>query len=497
LNSRDVDSLYPFIRTSSIFSENILQLESDGERTDERSVSGLENDIFEGLELELSYFGDSPYSVRYADILTPSANQLGLYTANIYNRPVLQFNNGKVAATASNSRIAKILVSSVPLEAITDLDARVKYAAGVLDFFRSPPRFLPTEVGAVEIGATYFDVEINLTKPLLQPLINGPQIVYFPTSDPTNNNTFSFGTSRFIRVGHFSPTDSMALTPDTEYTVEFYLDNSSSVVESSFKVKTLPLESTPPVISNLQVTEISNRSALISFITDEPASAVITSQDADSLSQSSARFAEKRHLISINDLPSDSDLDFTLEATDTQSNTAQQSFSFTTLPAINEIVIDNSDPGFSVTSGNWTTESSTGNAIGDDYLTGFTNPFLPMGFAEREVMWQVEIPATGSYRIDTWYVEDPRYSYSARYQVDSREGKRQAFIDQRNNGSEWVTLANSVHYNKGDIAKVILDNKTPDGDFVVADAIRFTYLGLEDPGKAPPPGEREDLWLFQ
>lgn len=130
------------------------------------------------------------------------------------------------------------------------------------------------------------------------------------------------------------------------------------------------------------------------------------------------------------------------------------------------IIVDNSDPQFSVLSETWSTANVSGQ-YGADYRYRSTSQ------AEGEVEWRPDFLESGEYQVDVWYrstgLSRPD---NAQYSVHHSGGITDVFINQQINGSQWVPLG-WFDFDAGTVGSVSLSSAAQPGKTIVADAVRF------------------------
>ena len=133
----------------------------------------------------------------------------------------------------------------------------------------------------------------------------------------------------------------------------------------------------------------------------------------------------------------------------------------------NIIVMDNSDPGFTVLSQTWSVSSATGQ-FGTNYHYKLTSD-SPAG----EVEWRPVFPFDGTYEVAVYYrttgIGRPR---DAQYTIEYAGGSDSVTIDQQVNGSTWVVLG-TWPFAAGNTGRVRLTSAAEAGKTIVADAVRF------------------------
>lgn len=132
-----------------------------------------------------------------------------------------------------------------------------------------------------------------------------------------------------------------------------------------------------------------------------------------------------------------------------------------------EVIVDNSDSGFSVLSQTWSVTSLSGQ-YGADYRYKLTDD-SPAG----EVEWRPSLIHAGTYQVLVWYRSTGTGRPSnAKYTVHAYTGNTDVFVNQQINGSQWVSLG-SFSFAAGTTGSVSLTSQAEAGKTIVADAMRF------------------------
>ena len=156
----------------------------------------------------------------------------------------------------------------------------------------------------------------------------------------------------------------------------------------------------------------------------------------------------------------------------------------------NPAIIDNSDPGFSVT-GAWSTGTTAGGRYGTDYRYATTSP---TGTLHADWTWQT--PKAGFYRVSVWWSQGSNRCSEATYSVIIGPNAYAKVVNQQVLGGQWNE--HGVYYAAaGQSITVRLHNQSTAGNLVIADAARFepAYTALSDItlGRLIPNGARVEL----
>lgn len=117
-------------------------------------------------------------------------------------------------------------------------------------------------------------------------------------------------------------------------------------------------------------------------------------------------------------------------------------------------------------SGSWTAANSTPGYYGSGYY------FAATSATSAPATFWFYLPAAGTKTIDAWWTAGSNRASAApfiMYNASGTEVGRRS-VDQRSNGSKWVTLG-TYNFTKG-WNKVVLSRWTSSGDVVIADAVR-------------------------
>ncbi|MCA9254070.1 MAG: family 10 glycosylhydrolase, partial [Phycisphaerales bacterium] len=139
-----------------------------------------------------------------------------------------------------------------------------------------------------------------------------------------------------------------------------------------------------------------------------------------------------------------------------------------------QTIVDNTDPGFSILSGAWST-GSFGTPWGADYRWALTTS----GAASANVEWRPTLNASGWYDVDVFFVDGTNRADDAPFTVHHATGSSPIFLDQQVGGASWVSLG-TFYFDAGTTGAVELANNASPS-VVIADAVRFTAVGAPQP----------------
>jgi uncharacterized lipoprotein YddW (UPF0748 family) len=128
------------------------------------------------------------------------------------------------------------------------------------------------------------------------------------------------------------------------------------------------------------------------------------------------------------------------------------------------VVIDNAGAGFTAGTA-WGTSTFSGQRHGADYR------YAPPVAASDPAWFSADLPATGSYRVEVWYPDDPGYNSSTPFVVAGQTLR----VDQRSGGGQWRSLGTfTLQAGAGNVVGV--SRWTSTTGYVVADAVRITQV---------------------
>lgn len=162
-------------------------------------------------------------------------------------------------------------------------------------------------------------------------------------------------------------------------------------------------------------------------------------------------------------------------------------FLFVSLSLATDFIIDDGDPiGYSEV-GTWTVTSAYPGYYGTTYRYVSQNPTS----TTRSATWRPNIDTAGNYEVFTWYVAGSNRSTSAQYIVQYNGGTSVVWVNQRTNGSQWVSLG-IYPFAQGTGGSLTLTNfANPTSGLVIADAAKFVYRAPATPQQA----EFRAIWI--
>ena len=129
----------------------------------------------------------------------------------------------------------------------------------------------------------------------------------------------------------------------------------------------------------------------------------------------------------------------------------------------NEVIIDDSDSGFS--HGGWT-HAGDGYRDSSHWVNTVTGP------ASHSAEWHATLPAAGQYAVYVWYEAWGNRTSDARYTVHHAGGETTVSVDQRQHGYTWHYIG-TYGFTAGHASVTLTNQSSVAGQAVIADAVRF------------------------
>ena len=143
-------------------------------------------------------------------------------------------------------------------------------------------------------------------------------------------------------------------------------------------------------------------------------------------------------------------------------------------------VVDNTDPGFSILSGDWGEcwgSDCSGTPYGDNFF--FADPVCD----DCQALFVIPVAEAGDYDVWTWWPAGEDRATDTPVTISYREGDYELELDQRNSGDAWFWLA-QLPFDAGE-AHIIIGG-TGSG-YANADAVALTPAGTGEPGEYSGP----------
>ncbi|MDI6829429.1 MAG: NBR1-Ig-like domain-containing protein, partial [Armatimonadota bacterium] len=141
------------------------------------------------------------------------------------------------------------------------------------------------------------------------------------------------------------------------------------------------------------------------------------------------------------------------------------SVNVTVQSAVQDIIIDNTDAGFSC-SANW----STGTMATDKYGSNYR--FRATAATSDMAVWTPNIPVAGSWTVYAWWTAGTNRSPNSAYQVYYSGGSVNVYVNQQTNGGKWNVLT-TQNFGTGTGYPTKKSCWATTGYVVIADAVKW------------------------
>lgn len=136
---------------------------------------------------------------------------------------------------------------------------------------------------------------------------------------------------------------------------------------------------------------------------------------------------------------------------------------------VTEVIVDNSDSGFTAPSTNWFPSTSVPGYLGSNYHARAT------ASVSDAAAWSATLPDSGSYEVYARWTTGGNRATAAPYIVYHTGGSTVVNINQQQNNGTWVQLG-VFNMNAGTATRVALSCWTSSGSYVIADGVRFVKV---------------------
>ncbi len=237
---------------------------------------------------------------------------------------------------------------------------------------------------------------------------------------------------------------------------------------------------TPPVISAVAASGISDTSATITWHTDESSDSLVEYGTTTSYgSTASNPSLVLNHSIGLSGLSASTLYHYRVTSTDAANNTATSGdFTFSTLApgTVADIIIDN--PAATIV-GSWSTGTSATDKFGTDYR------YKSQGPGSAYFQFTPNILTAGDYNVYEWHSQGANRDLATPHVISYNGGTITLNVNQQTGGGAW-NLLGTFNFITGTTKYVrITDAISTSGQIAMADAIKFVYAAPPSPPAAP------------
>lgn len=339
------------------------------------------------------------------------------------------------------------------------------------------------------LGATNQPVITNVGA---SSITNNSATISWNTDQPADSRV-EYGTT--TNYGQTTPLDSNLVTNHSvvisglsQKTTYHYRVHSANANGSSTSGDYTFTTSGPPVISNPQAVNVTSTSATIVWTTDVPADSRVNYGTTSSYgSQVTDSTPLTSHSISLAGLNPNTTYHYQCVSTNAYGSAQTADLTFTTADTTAEIVIDNTDAGWSNTSPNGNTwnvgSSSVVPKIGTNYLYASGDGSLTESLSTRKCRWTPNLPTSGYYDVYVYYQIGSNRNEAAPYKVYYYGGSLTSIQNQYSttpNQGGWFKIGSALPFLVGTSGYVELSTLSLDTKYVSADAAKWVLVSAAD-----------------
>lgn len=315
------------------------------------------------------------------------------------------------------------------------------------------------------------------------------------TTNLASSSRVEYGTT--IAYGSMTPLDGTpvtshsvalsGLTPNTPYHYRVISANVNGTATSGdYTFTTLG----PPTITSGPVASTTASSATITWTTDWPSNGVVTYGLTSSYGSqaSDLNTSTTSHSVTITGLTPTTLYHYTCSSTNAYGTAQTADLTFSTAAVSSDIIVDNTDPGWTNTSTNpsntWTIASVAGvPKIGTNYLYRNGDGSLSEIASTRKCRWTPNIPAAGTYDVYVFYQLGTNRNESAPFKVYYSGGVVTSVQNQYStlaNQGDWFLIGQDLPFAAGTGGYVEVTTMSLDTKLVSADAAKWVLKSAAD-----------------
>jgi len=314
------------------------------------------------------------------------------------------------------------------------------------------------------------------------------------TTDLPSSSRVEYGTS--TSYGTLTPLDSTPVTSHSvtltglaqkttyHYRVLSANENGTST-SSDFTFKTLG----PPSIIGTPSVTTTQTTATVTWTTDIPSSGLVNygltssygSQAVDPNSNTTS------HSVTISGLTALTTYHYRCVSANAYGSTQTSDLTFTTSSTTPDVIVDNTDPGWTNTSPNGNTWSVGSVAevpkVGTNYLYRAGDGSLTESSITGKCRWTPNLPTAGVYDVYAFYQKGTNRNSAAPYKVYYNGGVVTSVQDQSSsvaNQGGWFLIGQNLPFAAGTAGYVELTTLSLDTRYVSADAVKWVFKGGPD-----------------
>ena len=264
-----------------------------------------------------------------------------------------------------------------------------------------------------------------------------------------------------------------------------YIAQAKSVTVTAGKVASIDFALTAdtkcPTIGNVNAGSVQATNALITWTTDKESTSQVDYGTSTSYGTTTTEDVNRvtSHSVQLTGLTPNATYHFRVRSYDVLRNVGiSGDFTFKTAAydSVSDIIIDNTDSGFS-TSGSWTVGTSSSDKYGASYDWASTTTSTSV-----YATWCPNIIVSGTYDVYCWYPQGTNRTAQGIFDIFYNDGSSRAILSEQSNGGKWIKLVSAREFDIGSGGYVrTYANTGETGRVVMADAVKFVYVDIAPP----------------
>ncbi len=234
---------------------------------------------------------------------------------------------------------------------------------------------------------------------------------------------------------------------------------------------------TAPTISNVQATNVTSSGATITWTTDSPSTSQVNYGLTSSYGSQSPLNGTlvTNHSVTLSGLQADTTYHYQAVSTNDYGTTSSTDHTFTTSSSGGtDVVVDNTDPGCTVT-GSWTVGTASTH-VGSNYIWTTGCGSTRESRATAKMRWTPYL-TSGMYDIYVYYAAGSNRSTYTYWKITNAGSTITLRWNEQQPGNAYTLIRSNVPFNTGTGGYVELMNNTGDTAVVQGDAVKFVYVG--------------------